>query len=258
VYNAAPKDGTVIGVALPTILTTQLLYPDQVKYDARKFVWLGSMFGFTGVISVLDDSPAKTIQAAKRTELVIGATGVGSPAYQDPALAKALLGLKFKIVTGYKGGNEVTLAMERGEVHGRSMSSNAWEAQRPDWVRDNRLVHLLQIGPGDPKRMAGVPRLIDLVPGEREKEIARFAEIAPRTGWTVYLPPGVPADRAAALRSAFAAAFKDPVFVRALADATKADIAPVLGDEFTRFVDEVMATPEPVLVEVRRIFGQGS
>jgi tripartite-type tricarboxylate transporter receptor subunit TctC len=256
VVNAAPRDGTAWGIALPTALTTPLLYPQQVKYDPRKMIWLGSLIGYTSVISVLDNAPARTIDAAKTTELIIGATGVGSPAYQEPAIVKAVLGTKFKIVTGYKGGSEVTLAMERGEVHGRAMVTNGWEAQAPHWVKDNRLVHLVQLGPGDPKRMPAVPKLIDLAP-DSKKPIVRFYEAAPRAGWAVFLPPDVPAERVAVIRKAYAALVADPKFIADIADRAKADVLDLQGAAFQRIVDDVMATPEPIVAEVRQIYGEG-
>lgn len=251
--NVAPRDGTAWGIGLPTALSTPLLYPQQVKYDPRKMIWLGSLIGYTSVISVLDTAPARTIDAAKTTELIIGATGVGSPAYQEPAVVRAVLGARFKIVTGYKGGSEVTLAMERGEVHGRAMVTNGWEAQAPHWVRDNRLAHLVQIGPGDPKRMPNVPRLIDLAP-EDKKPLVRFYEAAPRAGWTVFLPPEVPAARVAVIRKAYAALVADPKFVADIADRAKADVLDLQGPAVQRIVDEMMATPASVVEEVRRIY----
>jgi len=227
-----------------------------VRYDPRKLNWLGTLIGYTSVISVLKTAPATTIEAAKTTEVILGATGVGSPIYQEPAIVRAVLGVKFKIVTGYKGGNEVTLAMERGEVHGRAISTNGWEAQHPQWVVENKLAHLVQIGPGDPKRMAGVPRLIDLAP-EDKKPVVRFYEAAPRTGWSMFLPPDVPPETVAAVRAAYSAMLNDPGFRADIANKVKSDVVIFQGADFDRLVNETMATPDSVVAEVRKIYGEG-
>ncbi|HSG63547.1 MAG TPA: hypothetical protein VLD39_01035, partial [Gammaproteobacteria bacterium] len=122
VYRSAPKDGTSLGYSLPGVVTAQLLEPRRARYNGRELEWIGSALKYTGIISVLSTAPATTIEQARETELFIGTTGRGSPAYQFPALAQALLGLKFRLIAGYESSNDVALAMERNEVHGQSSS----------------------------------------------------------------------------------------------------------------------------------------
>ena len=116
-------------------------------YDPRKFSWIGSLAVMQDVITVWHTAPAKTLDEAKKIELIMGATGKGSNSFQDIALANNLLGTKFKPVRGYKGGAEINIAIERGEVHGRATTWDGWPGSHPDWLRDKKLVHLVQLGP---------------------------------------------------------------------------------------------------------------
>ena len=136
IYRSALRDGSVLGYSLPAIVTAQLIEPNRAKYDARELNWIGSAISASNSISVLNSSPATTLEAARETEIVIGTSGRGSLLYQLPALAKALLGLELRIITGYQGSSEITLAMERGEVHGQGAGLGYWAISRPDcWAR---------------------------------------------------------------------------------------------------------------------------
>jgi tripartite-type tricarboxylate transporter receptor subunit TctC len=147
IFNVAAKDGTVIGTPLSTAMVFAATDPKEVMYDPRKYSWIGSMAVVQDVITVWHTAPAKTLDDAKRIELIMGATGKGSNSFQDIALANNFLGTKFKPVRGYKGGAEINIAIERGEVHGRSTTWDSWPGSHPDWLRDKKLVHLVQLGP---------------------------------------------------------------------------------------------------------------
>jgi len=218
--------------------------------------WIGSIATASSMCVAWHGSGIKTWQDLFDKEFIVGGTGAGSRMETLPKMVNDLFGTKIKIISGYKGGNDVFLAMERGEVHGRAMVTNGWEAQAPHWVKGNRLVHLVQLGPGDPKRMPTVPRLIDLAPDDK-KPIVRFYEAAPRAGWAVFLPPDVPAERVAVIRKAYAALVADPKFIADIADKAKADVLDLRGAAFQRIVEDVMATPEPIVAEVRKIYGEG-
>src|SRR5262249_2630147 len=147
IYNVAARDGTVIGTPLSTAIVFAATDPQEVMYDPRRFSWLGSLALVQDVVTVLHTAPATTPEAAKRTELIMGATGKGSNTFQDVALANNLLGTKFKPVRGYKGGQEINLAMERGEVQGRATTWESWPSANPDWLRDKKIIQLVQLGP---------------------------------------------------------------------------------------------------------------
>jgi tripartite-type tricarboxylate transporter receptor subunit TctC len=213
IFNVAAKDGTVIGTPLSTAMVFAATDPGQVIYDPRKYSWIGSMAVVQDVITVWHTAPAKTLDDAKRIELIMGATGKGSNSFQDVALANNLLGTKFKPVRGYKGGAEINIAIERGEVHGRSTTWESWPGSHPDWLRDKKLIHLVQLGPRKlPEIGDDVPLFRDLVSGEQQA-IVDFVGVSLAMGRAVYAPPGIPKDRLEALRAAFVATMKDPAYI---------------------------------------------
>ena len=254
-YRRAARDGTVFGVSLPGILTAQLMEPRRARYDGREFTWIGSILRTTNTISVLSSTPVRSVQDARSNEIIIGSTGRGSPLYQFPAITQALLGLNFRIISGYESGGEIALAMERGEVDGQGPSLDYWEIVRPHWLNDGTLVHLLHIGPSDPVRAPDVPHLSELVTSEREKQMVAFLEIGANLGWPLFGPPEIPAERAAAVRAAFARIVEDPEFAAAIFDSMKAQVSPTLADELTRYVDQALNTPQSVVDEAKGILG---
>ena len=254
-FRSAPRNGAVLGYSLPGIITAQLMEPERARFDGRALNWIGSALKYTGIVSVMSTAPATTLDEARRTELFIGTTGRGSPAHQFPAMAQALLGLRFNIVAGYESSNDVVLAMERGEVHGQSSSLQAWAITRPGWLTDGRIVHLLYVGPPDWLALPGVPYLRDLVSTQRERALAAFIAIGSNMGWPLFAPPGVPAERVEALRAAFASLMADPQFARAVEDTVKAQLQPTVGDALAELVDHALATPDGVLAEAKTILG---
>jgi tripartite-type tricarboxylate transporter receptor subunit TctC len=215
-YNVAARDGSVIGTPLSTAMVFAATDPKEVMYDPRKFSWIGSLAVVQDVISVWHTAPARSIDEARRTALIMGATGKGSNSFQDIALANNLLGTKFKSVRGYKGGAEIDIAIERGEVNGRATTWETWPAAHPDWLRENKIVHLVQLGP---RKLAAigdyVPLLRDLVSDPQQKAIVDFVGLSLAIGRAVYAPPRVPDERLAALRSALVATVKDPAYIAA-------------------------------------------
>ena len=254
-YRSAPPDGTVLGYSLPGIITAQLMEPDRAKYDGRELGWIGSALKYTGIVSVMSTAPATTIEEARETALFIGSTGRGSPAHQFPAMAQALLGLSFNLITGYESSNDVVLAMERGEVHGQSSSLQYWAISRPAWLNSGRIAHLLYVGPPDPLAAPDVPYLRDLVATDRDRALVDFIEIGSNLGWPLFAPPGVPVERIEHLRAAFSDLMSDPEFERAVESTLNASLNPSVGRELAEFVDSALATPQDILSEAKTILG---
>jgi tripartite-type tricarboxylate transporter receptor subunit TctC len=214
IFNVATKDGTVIGTPLSTAMVFAATDPKEVMYDPRKYSWIGSMAVVQDVITVWHTAPAKTLDDAKRIELIMGATGKGSNSFQDIALANNLLGTKFKPVRGYKGGAEINIAIERGEVHGRSTTWESWPGSHPDWLAQKKLIHLVQLGPRKLAEIGDeVPLFRDLVAEGEPRSIVDFVGVSLAMGRAVYAPPGIPKDRLEALRIAFVATMKDPAYI---------------------------------------------
>ena len=149
VYNAAPKDGTTIAEVLaPSVLAPILR---NVKFDATRFHWLGSITQRPSVVSVFHTAPATTLEGVKQKEVIMGSTGFGSETYLMPKLMNHLLDTKFKIVKGYKGGASINKAMAQGEVHGRMNYWTGWTTIKNDWLKTGKIKHLIQYGPRIPE-----------------------------------------------------------------------------------------------------------
>ena len=251
VYNAAPKDGTVVAEVLaPSVLAPTLR---DVKFDARKFQWLGSITQRPSVVSVWHTAPATTLEEAKRTPVVMGSTGFGSETYLMPKLMNHLLGTRFKIVKGYKGGAAINKAIAQGEVQGRMNYWSGWTTVKKDWLEQGKLVHLVQYGPRIPE-LPKVPSMIDLVDSKDGRKMVRFIEVCELIGMGFWVAPEVPKDRVAALRASFMATMKDPAF---LADAKKrrAPVAPIPGVELDRIVAAGLDVPPDLVGRMKTAFG---
>ena len=254
VYAAAPKDGTVIAAVNQNMPMYQLLGGKAAQFVAARMVWLGSMGGSNGLLYTWHTSPVKTIDEAKRTEVKLGGTGTNSDSHIFPTLINNLIGTKFKVINGYSGGSkEVHLALERGEVEGRG--GNAWASlmsSNRDWIDQKKLNFLVQIGFRPEAEIPDVPMLQDLVKNERDRQIVDLVSLPTVLGYAHWVAPEVPADRVAALRSAYAATMRDPAF---LAEAQKLGmmLRPATGAEVEEQVGKVASTPRPVLEEAARV-----
>src|SRR5262249_8718328 len=145
--GVAPKDGTVIVALSQNLPVSQATGASGVKYDVRQFNWIGNTTDSPNVINSWYTTGIRRIQDVMQRELVVGATGIASGSYLYPHALNTLVGTKFKIVTGYPGGNDVNLAMERGEVGGRGSNSWAsWKSTRPQWLADKKVYILAQVG----------------------------------------------------------------------------------------------------------------
>ena len=254
IYRSAARDGTVLGYSLPAVIVAQLMEPTRARYDGLELSWIGSAITSTNVISVLAGSPATTVDEALEAEIILGATGRGSLLYQLPTMARELLGLEIRIITGYQGSAEISLAMERDEVHGQAAGMDYWSLARPQWLSDERLRHLVRIGPPDP-RAPGTPHLVDLVSTDRERALAGILEIGPNMGWPLFAPPELPAERLAALRTAFGEMLEDEAFSDAILASMRAPVTPKRGAELQRIVENALDTPESVVAEAKELLG---
>ena len=250
VYNKAKKDGTGIGEILsPSVLAPTLR---GAKYDASKFIWIGSVTPRPAVVTVWHTSPAKTIEEATKTEIIMGSTGFGSETYLLPKFMNATLGTKFKIIRGYKGGSPINKAMESGEVNGRMNYWTGWTTVKKAWLDEKKIIQLVQYGP----RIPGLktPHLRDLLKTEEHKQMLTFLELSEHLGMGFWVPPGVPGDRVAAFRKSFFATMEDAAFL-ADAKSKRARVEPISGDKIEALAKAAFATPEPVIANLRKLLG---
>jgi tripartite-type tricarboxylate transporter receptor subunit TctC len=243
-YNVAPKDGTYIGMiqnALPVMQAVGLPGP---QFDSAKFNWIGSIAATVETLAVWHTSGVKTIEDARQKEIVIGAVGKGGITDTFPRMINEFAHTKFKIVVGYPGGNDVNLAMERGEVAGRNNTWSSWKVTKSKWLKDKLITIIAYEGP-KPSDIGDVPSVQELASTPEEKQAIRLVAAGTLFGRPLTAPPGVPANRVAALREAFLATMKDPDFVKEAA-ASDIEIDPVPGAEMQKIAAELIATPQSV------------
>jgi len=252
-FNAAPQDGSFMGTPLSTSLLYAAMNPTKVKFKAPNFNWIGSMARIQDVISVWHTVPVKSIEDARKRVVTVGATGRGSNSFLDIAMANNLLGTKFKVILGYKGGAALSNAMERGETEGRSNTWDGFAAAKPDWIAKKMIVNLVQIGPSKlPAIGDDVPLFSDLVTNAKDKQVADFLAVGLNVGRTIYMPPGAPRQAVAALRSAFDATVRDPAYI---ADAKKRRMDTTTtksGAEVAEIINAAFSSPPDVLDRARK------
>ena len=209
--NIAARDGTVLHMIFQSIPSYQAMGVPGVEFDVRRFGWIGNMTDSPNVVVSWYTSGIKTIQDAMARELVIGAQTAGTTSYIYPTAMNALAGTKFKIVTGYGGGNDINLAMEKGEVDGRGSNSWAsWKSGHPEWIADKKIYILVQVGLKRAADLADVPLMSELAKTDEGRQILTFISSDTGISRAVVTTPGVPPERLAALRKAFLATMKDP------------------------------------------------
>jgi tripartite-type tricarboxylate transporter receptor subunit TctC len=253
VATIAPKDGTVLTITSQGLPMYQVLDGKNLQADMRTLNWIGNMSSSNQVLATWHAAPVKTLEDARKTKALIGATSGGSIEVQLPTTYNNLLGTKFEIIQGFRGGSEIDLAMERGEVHGRG--TNPWasyKSTRSGWIAEKKLNIIIQVGFEKEADLPNVPLLNDLVKGDKDKEeIANFLTLNVMVGRPIATTPDVPAERVSALRRAYDATVTDPAFV---ADATKlrAEINSMTGEELQGIIEKIISTPRPLLERVKQ------
>jgi tripartite-type tricarboxylate transporter receptor subunit TctC len=253
IHAVAPKDGTAIGAIFPGAVLQPLLSDVPVPHDPSKLVYVGSANSDVYVCYIRSNAPVKAFRELLDKELIVGASNPGATTYDLPLLLNNILGTRFKIVTGYPGSREITIALERGEVH--AVCGLGWtgiETLHPDWFKEDKVSVLVQLSTkGHPDlNKRGVPRAEELAKSDEDRRVIRLVLSQGIFGRPYVLPPGVPADRVAALRKAFVDTLNGPA-LRGEADKMHLDIDALPGDELQKLVAELYATP-PHLVERAR------
>jgi tripartite-type tricarboxylate transporter receptor subunit TctC len=245
--QVAPRDGTVIGIVSQGIPADQALgMSPQLKADLREFNWIANVVNSNSLLVVWHTSPTKAIEDAKRRVTTIGTTGAGSVSVQFPAFYNNVLGTKFKIVFGYPGGQHIDLAMERGEVEGRGANPySGWMASKPTWIPQKLIIPLIQAGVEKEPALPDVPLIVDQPVKPEDKPLLHFMAQASAVGRPLATTPGVPAERVAALRAAFAATVKDPEFI-ATAAQENMEIRPMTGEKMQEIIVGLLNAPQHV------------
>jgi tripartite-type tricarboxylate transporter receptor subunit TctC len=245
--EVAPRDGTVIGIVSQGLAADQALgQSPQLKANLREFNWIANVVFSNQLLVTWHTSETKTLEQAKQRISTIGTTGAGSASVQYPLFYNSLIGTKFKIITGYRSGAEIDLAMERGEVEGRGTNPySSYMATHPDWIPQNKLNLLVQAGVEKEPDLPNVPLILDLPVPAKDKPLLEFMARSATVGRPLATTPGVPADRVAALRRAFDATVHDPEFIAA-AKKEKLDVRPQSGDKIAEIIFGLLDTAAAV------------
>jgi tripartite-type tricarboxylate transporter receptor subunit TctC len=247
--NVAPKDGTAIGIISNGTAFDPILGQPGAAFKGTDFFWLGSANNEVSVCVTMASSPIKTIADAIAHQVTVGATGGSDDTAQFPRVLDGTIGTKFKVVTGYPGGNDVVVAMERGEVEGRcGWSWSSVMSTKGDWVKTGKLNVLVQTALTKHKDLPNVPLVTDLAKTPEQKEILTMIFARQTMGRPFLAPPGLDPAYGALLRKAFADTLTDPDF---LAEAKKInlEVNPVSGEDITALVQKIYATPPAVAHE---------
>ena len=246
--KVAPQDGTFLTLVGQGLMVHEPTGQPGMQLSLAAFKWLGNVSQAPNVTAVWSGSKARTLEDARRMDVVLGSTGAGSPDAQIPTVYNALLGTRFKIVFGYEGGGALNLAMERGEIEGRGTNTwGSYKATLPDAVAQGKLIPLIQIGLKKDRDLPDTPLFLDTVKGDGDHEpVARFLSLTTAISRPLAAPPGVPDERVALLRRAFDETMADPEFL-AEAQRLSVDIDPMTGAQTQEAVRQILATPRDVI-----------
>jgi tripartite-type tricarboxylate transporter receptor subunit TctC len=244
--KVAPRDGSVFGTVGRGVPFDPLLGLPGTQFKATDFSWIGSSNNEVSICASWGTSKITKIEDVFTTQMVIGGTGPSDDTVQFPQVLNGVLGTKFKIVSGYPGGNDVVLAMERGEVEGRcGWSWSTILATHADWVKEKKIHILVQLALEKSPDLPNVPLIADMAKTTDQKQIIKLIFARQVVGRPYFAPPGIPQDRLAALRKAFMETMTDKDFL-ADAEKSKLEISPVPGDKVEALVKEVYETPAAV------------
>ncbi|WP_371038924.1 Bug family tripartite tricarboxylate transporter substrate binding protein [Rhodosalinus sp. FB01] len=249
-YQAAPQDGTVFGTISRSAPFEPLIGNQAADFQADQLNYIGNANKETSLCASTSASGIESIEEVMESTLLVGGTGAGSDPGFHAEVLNATIGTQFEVIDGYPGGNDVVLAMERGEVGGRcGWSWSSVKSRNMEMVEDGSVTLLVQIANNAHPDLPDVPLAIDLAPDQRSRQLINFIVAPQEMGRPYVAPPNVPADRLAALRAAFVATMNDPDFL-AEAAATNLEITPTTGEEMQAVVESVYATDPAVIEEI--------
>ena len=249
IYSIAPKDGTVIGIIARDAALGPLTGAPGARFDPLKMTWLGTPTIETNVCIAREGSDVKSVKDLTEKTLIVGDTGAGTGTRSYPKALNELLGMKFKLISGFPSSSNVFLAMERGEVDGICESLDSVHGKKPDWIPTGKVRVLFQGGVEPNPELKGVPFILDLARNDEEKKALTFLYAGQGIGRPFVAPPNLPADKLAMLRKAFDETMKDPDFI-AEAKKQKLELDPHSGEYLEKLVREIYATPKPIVDKI--------
>jgi tripartite-type tricarboxylate transporter receptor subunit TctC len=252
-YAVAEQDGTAIGALSRNIGTVQLFQPG-IQFDARRFYWLGSLQQEIGLFIISTRRGLRSLEDVKRREVTASSTSHNAPTSVYPRMLNALYGTKIRVIEGFPGSPESLAALERGQVEAyvSGGTSAATLARIMPLLKNGNARAVIQMGMKRSETFPEVPTAIELMTSSEAKQMFEIVFTDQVMGRPFVAPPGVPADRVAALRAGFNATMRDPAFL-AEAKAQKMEIDPVTGIEINALLERVHAAPEAVIARIREL-----
>jgi tripartite-type tricarboxylate transporter receptor subunit TctC len=253
IYSVAPKDGTAMAAVFPGALLDPLIGDVNVQHDPNKLFYVGNANSDVYICFLRSDAPAKTFQDALSHEVILGASNAGGTTRDLPAMMNNLLGTKFRVVTGYAGSKEITLAIERNEVNGAcGIGWTGLPTMHPDWFAKKLMNVIVQVDiKGHPDlNKIGVPLATEFAKTDEDRQVIELIESQGVFGRPYVMPPGVPAERVAALRKAFVETLNDKA-LRAEGDKMQLDLDYMSGDDLQALVAKLYALPPAVVARAK-------
>lgn len=248
-YNVAAKDGTQLGVVANGIAAAQAIGTKGLAFDANKLNFIGTLVPTIEVVGIWHTWGVTKLEQVMQKEYPIGASGRGAGSFIMPTVMNEMFGAKFKIVTGYRGGPDMNVAMERGEIAARSNSWTSWKTTKADWLAERKVALIAYAGP-EAADLAGVPHLNKLAKTPADRQVLDLVFNGAGLGRPIVGTPGIPAERVAALRAAFDALLKDPEFVAAAIQA-KIELIPIRGVDMQKTVADALSAPKDVVARAK-------
>jgi len=257
-YNVASRDGATMATVSRGMAIEPLIGASDTRFDPARFAWLGSGTNEVSVCATVRDSPVRTWADMLAKDFTVGGEGSASDPDIFSAVIKNVFGVRLRLVAGYPGGAEITLAMERREVEGRcGWSYSSLKLQRPEWVATKQVNIPVQLALEKSPELPDVPLIMDFATTERQRQILRLVFSRQSMARPFVAPPGIPEDRKQALRAAFDETMADPEFL-AEAKARGLEVNPVSGVDIDKLIRELYQTPADVVAEVRATIARGA
>ena len=253
-YNVAPKDGSVLGMISDYAAVAQIMFPKKVKYDIRKFKWVGVMVPSNPLLTATNKAKVQRFDDLYKDELLLGVTGRLAQSGLNATLMNNLLGTKIKLIAGYKSTGKVALAMQSGEVEATMSSWISLKARAKQLFENGTFVPIVQVGYTKAKDLPNVPLMRDAAKDEKTRKILDLASGASPFGRSVSVPPGYPKHLLEALRTAFDKTMQDKEFLSTSAS-RNIDIDPAPGKSLDKVVEDLMNTPKDIVAAAQKAAG---
>ena len=253
-YNVAPKDGSMLSMISDYAAVAQLMEPQKIKYDIRKFKWVGVMVPANPALLVRKGAKVQKFDDMYKDEVVVGLVGVLAQDGINSRIMNAILGTKIKGVAGYTGTRPIQLAMEQGEVDGSISSWISWKTRAMEPIKSGKFIPIAQIGYKKAGDLPDVPLVREQAKNKEDQQVLDIAAASAPFGRSVTVPPGYPAPLLAALRTSFHATMKDEDFLE-MAKRRNIEIDPQRAEDLEPILESLMATPQSVIDRFRKAAG---